>query len=83
MSDEEKVLKEVYSSFEGRLSFDEFRNKFNSLPNDKWNFARAVSLFQQYLNAKIVTQTLEWLYYALVPMQSNLKGVKVSPKPIL
>jgi len=52
LSDEEKVLREVYSSFEDRLSFEEFRTKFNLLPNDKWNFARAVSLFQQYLKCK-------------------------------
>jgi hypothetical protein len=52
LSDEEKVLRDIYSSFENRLSFEEFRSKFNFLPNDKWNFARAVLLFQKYLNCK-------------------------------
>lgn len=52
MSNEEKVLNEVYSSFKDRLSFEDFKTRFDLLPNDKWNFARAVLLFQQHLKCK-------------------------------
>jgi len=52
MSNEDKVLKEVYSSFEQRLSFDDFQSKLNSLTIDKWNFVRATLLYQQYLKCK-------------------------------
>lgn len=51
MSNEEKVLSEVYSSFKDRLSFEDFKTRFDLLP-DKWNFARAILLFQQYLKCK-------------------------------
>jgi len=52
MSSEEKVLREIYPSFADRLDFEDFKRKFNSLPIDKWNFARAISLYQQYLKCK-------------------------------
>ena len=52
MSNEEKVLQEIYSSFNHRLDFEDFKRKFSSLPIDKWNFARAILLYQQYLKCK-------------------------------
>jgi len=52
MSNEEKVLQEIYSSFADRLDFEDFKRKFNSLPIDKWNFARAILLYQQYVKCK-------------------------------
>ncbi len=45
MSNGDTVLKQVYSSFSQRLSFDDFQNKINLL--NKWNFVRAVLLYQQ------------------------------------
>jgi len=49
LSNEDTVLKEVYSSFKQRLSFDDFQSKINSLTIDKWNFVRATLLYQQSL----------------------------------
>jgi hypothetical protein len=49
---EEKVLQEIYSSFNDRIAFEDFKRKFNSLPMDKWKFARATLLYQQYLKCK-------------------------------
>lgn len=46
------ILKEVYSSFKQRLSFDAFRSKLDSLKIDKWNFVRATSLYQQSLKCE-------------------------------
>jgi len=47
MNNTEAKIKEVYSSFGERLSYDDFKNKLDSLPVDKWNFVRAVLLYQQ------------------------------------
>ena len=74
MSDEEKVLREVYSSFKDRLNFEEFRTKFNLLPNDKWNFARAVSLFQQYLKCKDCTSNVGMIVLCSCADAIQLKG---------
>jgi len=52
MSNEDTVLKEAYSSFKQRLSFDDFQSKINSLTIDKWNFVRATLLYQQSLKCK-------------------------------
>jgi hypothetical protein len=53
MSNEDTVLKEVYSSFKQRLSFDDFQTKINSLIYiDKWNFVRATLLYQQSLKCR-------------------------------
>jgi len=46
LSSEGKLLHEVYPLFEKRLSFEDFKNKFNSLKNE-WNFFRALRLYQQ------------------------------------
>ena len=47
MFDEETSLKEVYSSFKDKLSYEDFKSKLNSLKTGKWNFVRAVLLYQQ------------------------------------
>jgi hypothetical protein len=47
LSNEDKILEEVYSSFKERLPFEDFRNRLNSLKIDKWNFVRAILLHQQ------------------------------------
>jgi hypothetical protein len=52
VSNEDTVLKEVYSSFKQRVSFDDFQSKLNSLTIDKWNFVRATLLYQQSLKCK-------------------------------
>lgn len=52
LSSEDTVLKEVYSSFKQRLSFDDFQSKINSLTIDKWNFVRATLLYQQSLKCE-------------------------------
>ena len=50
ISNEDKLLKQVYSTFTGRLSFEDFQDKLNSLSVDKWDFVRAVMLYQQSVN---------------------------------
>ena len=47
LSNEDTILKEVYSPFNQKLSFDDFQNKINSLTIDKWVFVGAVLLYQQ------------------------------------
>ncbi len=80
MSDEDKVLRDVYSSFENRLSFEEFRTKFNLLPNDKWNFARAVSLFQHYLKCKECNPNIGMVVLCSCADALQLKGSKGKSK---
>ena len=80
LSNEEKVLKEVYSSFENRMSFEEFRTKFNALPKDKWNFARAVSLFQQFLKCKDCNPNVGMVLLCSCADALQLKGGKFCSK---
>lgn len=80
MSDEENVLQEVYSSFRDRLGFEEFRTKFNLLPNDKWNFARAVSLFQQYLKCRDCSANVGLAILCSCADALQLKGGKGSSR---
>jgi hypothetical protein len=49
---DDTTLKEAYSSFKQRFSFDDFQSKLNSLKNDKWNFVRATLLYQQSLKCE-------------------------------
>ncbi|MGD0204536.1 MAG: hypothetical protein ABSC20_11615 [Candidatus Bathyarchaeia archaeon] len=61
MSNEDTVLKEAYSSFSQRLSFNDFQNKINlkTLGTDKWNFARAVQQFQEAIKYEESNPDLE------------------------
>jgi hypothetical protein len=44
LSNEDTTLKEIYSSFKERLSFDDFQSNLNSLTiEDKWNFVQSNS----------------------------------------
>jgi hypothetical protein len=52
MSDEDKLLKEIYTLFEKRLKFKDFKNKFNALPIDKWNYLRASVLYQNAIKCR-------------------------------
>lgn len=45
-------MKEVYSSFKEKFSFEDFQSKLNSLAIDKWSFVRATLLYQQSLKCK-------------------------------
>jgi hypothetical protein len=47
MSNSENTLKEAYSLFSKQMTCDEFKNKLDLLSIDKWNFIRAVLLYQQ------------------------------------
>ena len=40
-------MKQAYSSFIGKLSYEDFETKVSSLKIDKWDFVRAVFLYQQ------------------------------------
>jgi hypothetical protein len=76
MSNEEKVLQEIYSSFANRLDFEDFKRKFSSLPIDKWNFARAVSLYQQYLKCKDCSPNIATVVLCSCADALQLKGGK-------
>jgi len=52
MSNELKALKEAYSRFEGRLAFEDFETKVNSLAIDKWDFVRGILLYKQALKCR-------------------------------
>jgi hypothetical protein len=45
--DEKDKLKEIYSSFSDKLTYDDFKKRLDLLKIDKWKFVRAVSLYQQ------------------------------------
>jgi hypothetical protein len=52
MSDEIRALEKAYPPFKGRLAFEDFVAKVNSLPIDKWNFVRASFLYQQAMRCR-------------------------------
>jgi hypothetical protein len=52
LSDEDNVLKEAYSHFDKRLSFSDFKIRLDALTIDKWNFVRAVLLYNQAVECK-------------------------------
>ena len=57
MSNEEKVLREVYSSFKDRLSFEEFRPSSICYQMISGILQEQFYFFNSTLNAKIVTLT--------------------------
>jgi len=77
LSNEDTILKEVYSSFKQRLSFDDFQSKLNSLPiEDKWNFVRATLLYQQSLKCKQCNPNV-----AMVFLCSSAEAMQLKNKP--
>lgn len=79
LSNEDTVLKEVYSSFKQRLSFDDFQNKLNSLTiEDRWNFVRATLLYQQSLKCKECNLNIAMVLLCSCTDAIQLKGERNS-----
>jgi len=78
LSNEDTVLKEVYSSFKQRLSFDDFQSKINSLTIDKWNFVRATLLYQQSLKCKECNPNVAMVLLCSCADAIQLKGERNS-----
>ena len=81
LSNEDTILKEVYSSFKQRLSFDDFQSKLNSLTIDKRNFVRATLLYKQALKCKECNPTVAMVLLcscadALKLAEGNWKRIK-------
>ena len=49
---EDTVLNESYSIFKEKITFDDFKGKLDSLKIDKWNFVRAVLLYNQAVKCR-------------------------------
>lgn len=70
-----QALREAYIPFKGRLAFNNFVTKVNSLSIDKWNFVRASLLYQQALKCKDCNPNV-----AMVLLCSCADALKVAGK---
>ena len=70
-----KALKDAYIPFRGKLTFNNFVTKINSLPIDKWNFVRGSLLYQQALKCKACNPDI-----AMVIFSSCADALKVAGK---
>jgi hypothetical protein len=78
LSNGDTVLKEAYSSFKQRVSFDDFQSKLNSLTIDKLNFVRATLLYQQSLKCKECNPNVEMVLLCSCADAIQLKGERNS-----